>query len=97
VFISTNSSASRISSALERILADSPYVLRLRLEPGMGIVCNNVLHARSAFRDAPQHRRLLYRARYYDRVPTYAVGSMFWLRRKKLPGSYSFFRASRRS
>jgi alpha-ketoglutarate-dependent taurine dioxygenase len=54
--------------ALERILADSPYVLRRRLEPGMGIVCNNVLHARSAFRDAPQHRRLLYRARYYDRV-----------------------------
>jgi len=31
-------------------------------------VCNNVLHARTAFRDAPQHRRLLYRARYYDRV-----------------------------
>jgi alpha-ketoglutarate-dependent taurine dioxygenase len=55
-------------AALERILASSPYVLRLRLEPGMGVVCNNVLHARSAFRDAPQHRRLLYRARYYDRV-----------------------------
>ncbi|HMA87537.1 MAG TPA: TauD/TfdA family dioxygenase [Burkholderiales bacterium] len=54
--------------ALERILRESPYVLRLRLEPGMGIVCNNVLHARTAFRDAPQHRRLLYRARYYDRV-----------------------------
>ena len=51
-----------------RILAGSLYVLRLRLEPGMGIVCNNVLHARTGFRDAPQHRRLLYRARYYDRV-----------------------------
>ena len=55
-------------AALERILAGSLYVLRLRLEPGMGIVCNNVLHARSGFRDTPQHRRLLYRARYYDRV-----------------------------
>jgi len=55
-------------AALDRILADSPYVFRLRLEPGMGIVCNNVLHARTGFRDAPQHRRLLYRARYYDRV-----------------------------
>ena len=54
--------------ALDRILAGSPYVLRLRLEPGMGVVCNNVLHARSAFHDAPEHRRLLYRARYYDRV-----------------------------
>jgi alpha-ketoglutarate-dependent taurine dioxygenase len=56
-------------AALERILgADSPHVLRLRLEPGMGVVCNNVLHARAAFRDTPQHRRLLYRARYYDRI-----------------------------
>ena len=55
-------------AALDRILAGSLYVLRLRLEPGMGIVCNNVLHARSGFRDTPQHRRLLYRARYYDRV-----------------------------
>jgi len=54
--------------ALDRILAGSPYVLQLRLEPGMGVVCNNVLHARSAFRDAPEHRRLLYRARYYDRI-----------------------------
>ena len=55
-------------AALERILAESPYVFRLRLEAGMGIVCNNVLHARSAFRDVPEHRRLLYRTRYYDRV-----------------------------
>jgi len=56
-------------AALERLLgADSPHVYRLRLEPGMGIVCNNVLHARSGFRDAPQRRRLLYRARYYDRI-----------------------------
>jgi len=54
--------------ALDRILARSACVLRLRLEPGMGVVCNNVLHARTAFRDAPAHRRLLYRARYYDRV-----------------------------
>ncbi|MFZ1908366.1 MAG: TauD/TfdA family dioxygenase [Burkholderiales bacterium] len=55
-------------AALDRILAGSPHVFRLRLEPGMGIVCNNVLHARNAFRDTPQHRRLLYRARYFDRV-----------------------------
>ena len=54
--------------ALDRILASSAYVLRLRLEPGMGMVCNNVLHARTAFRNAPGHRRLLYRARYYDRI-----------------------------
>ena len=48
--------------------ADSPYVFRLRLAPGMGIVCNNVLHKRTAFRDEGDARRLLYRARFLDRV-----------------------------
>ncbi len=54
-----------ISRLLE---SDSPYVFRLRLSPGMGIVCNNVLHKRSAFRDEGDVKRLLYRARYLDRV-----------------------------
>jgi hypothetical protein len=59
-------------AALERILADdaSPYVFRGRLEPGMGLVCNNVLHDRSAFSDNESHKRLLYRARYFDRIAT---------------------------
>lgn len=47
---------------------DAPFALRLKLETGMGVICNNVLHARSAFRDNPARPRLLYRARYYDRV-----------------------------
>lgn len=47
---------------------DAPFALRLRLEAGMGVICNNVLHARSAFDDAPDRPRLLYRARYYDRA-----------------------------
>jgi len=47
---------------------DTPYALRLRLEAGMGVICNNVLHARTAFSDAPARPRLLYRARYYDRI-----------------------------
>jgi alpha-ketoglutarate-dependent taurine dioxygenase len=47
---------------------DAPFALRLRLEAGMGVVCNNVLHARTAFRDAPERKRLLYRARFYDRA-----------------------------
>jgi hypothetical protein len=34
----------------------------------MGLVCNNVLHDRSGFVDDPMHPRLLYRARYLDRV-----------------------------
>ena len=54
---------------LERYLReDNPDVLRLRLEPGMGIVANNVLHDRSGFVDDPARPRLLYRARYLDRV-----------------------------
>jgi alpha-ketoglutarate-dependent taurine dioxygenase len=53
---------------LADILADSEYILTARLQPGMGLVCNNVLHTRSAFSDSPAHRRLLYRGRYYDRL-----------------------------
>lgn len=58
-------------SALEKILAvDSEHVFHVRLEPGMGLLCNNVLHDRAAFRDDPTQSRLLYRARYYDRIST---------------------------
>jgi len=56
-------------AALERLLAaDSPHVHRLTLEPGMGILCNNVLHDRAGFVDDPRQPRLLYRARFHDRV-----------------------------
>ena len=48
--------------------SDSPYVFRLRLQGGQGLVCNNVLHDRSAFTDAPGQGRLVYRARYSDRI-----------------------------
>lgn len=58
----------RAVKALAEILADSPYILSTPLQPGMGLVCNNVLHTRSAFSDSPAHRRLLYRGRYYDRL-----------------------------
>jgi alpha-ketoglutarate-dependent taurine dioxygenase len=49
--------------------ADAP-VFRLRLQPGDGILCNNILHNRTGFRDhpEPERRRLVYRARYFDRV-----------------------------
>jgi alpha-ketoglutarate-dependent taurine dioxygenase len=56
-------------ASLEALLAGaSPHVLRVRLEPGMGIVANNVLHEREAFIDDPNSPRLLYRARYLERV-----------------------------
>jgi hypothetical protein len=55
-------------AALEALLAESPCVLHARLDAGMGLVCNNVLHDRAAFVDDPLRPRLLYRARYLDRV-----------------------------
>ncbi|MEZ5533983.1 MAG: TauD/TfdA family dioxygenase [Thiolinea sp.] len=48
---------------------DSPYKLRYTLKAGEGLICNNVLHCRTAFSDeegGPQ--RLLYRGRYADRI-----------------------------
>jgi hypothetical protein len=38
-----------------------------RLDAGWGLIGNNVLHTRSGFEDGG-HPRLLYRARYYDRI-----------------------------
>lgn len=56
-------------AALVALLATpTPWTLRGHLEPGMGLICNNVLHDRSGFADTPQRRRLLYRARYHDRI-----------------------------
>ena len=54
---------------LERFVNDdNPFVLRVRLEAGMGIVANNVLHDRGGFTDDAASPRLLYRARYLDRI-----------------------------
>ena len=62
--------ATRAAAALlERLLAsDDSAICRIRLEAGMGIVSNNVLHDRSGFVDDPLRPRLLYRARYLDRI-----------------------------
>lgn len=49
--------------------AGSPCHFHHRLKAGEGILCNNVLHAREAFRDAPgQPGRLYLRARFLDPV-----------------------------
>jgi hypothetical protein len=54
---------------LERLLdSDLPHVFHTRLKPGMGLLCNNVLHDRAAFTDDPAQPRLLFRARYLDRL-----------------------------
>jgi alpha-ketoglutarate-dependent taurine dioxygenase len=61
----TQAAVQRLREILD---SDSPYVFRLRLQGGQGLVCNNVLHDRSEFTDAPGAGRLVYRARYSDRV-----------------------------
>ena len=54
---------------LSDILADkNGPVMYCRLKPGQGLISNNVLHNRTAFEDAPDQQRLLYRARFFDRV-----------------------------
>ena len=54
---------------LAKLLAQpSPYIFHARLEAGMGLICNNVLHDRTAFQDGALQKRLIYRARFYDRV-----------------------------
>lgn len=65
---------------LEKLLdSDLPYIYRARLEPGMGLICNNVLHDRAGFNDDETHHRLLYRARYFDRIAGTGVGEVYGL------------------
>lgn len=47
---------------------DSPYIFRHRQAPGHGLVSTNVLHDRAGFVDSADKKRLIYRARYYDRI-----------------------------
>ena len=55
--------------ALTALLAsDSPYIYRATLQPGQGLISNNVLHDRTGFDEDGKHRRQLYRLRYYQRM-----------------------------
>ncbi len=55
--------------ALEALLAaEARYIFRATLQSGQGLICNNALHDRSRIQDDPEHPRLLYRLRYYDRM-----------------------------
>jgi alpha-ketoglutarate-dependent taurine dioxygenase len=56
---------------LAQVLADADGpVLHYRLKPGEGLISNNVLHNRTAFSETESRQRLLYRARFFDRVTT---------------------------
>lgn len=56
---------------LESLISDEPaQVIEGRLESGMGLISNNVLHTREPLVDSDDaaQKRLLFRARFYDRV-----------------------------
>ena len=54
---------------VREILVQGSAVVEVRLQPGQGIICNNILHGRQAFHDVSgQPARLIYRARYHDAI-----------------------------
>ena len=56
-------------SYLHELLRTTQYKLSYKLAAGEGVICNNVLHNRSAFEDHEDSpKRLLYRARFRDRI-----------------------------
>ena len=60
----------RAIGIIEELLSGNEYVLHYTLQPGEGLICNNILHGRSAFTNGniPQQQRLMYRARSYNRL-----------------------------
>lgn len=68
---SDESDVAAARKVLESVIADEPaHVIEGRLESGMGLVSNNVLHTRERLVDSDDaaKKRLLFRARFYDRV-----------------------------
>ncbi|RKT45711.1 TauD/TfdA dioxygenase family protein [Thiocapsa rosea] len=58
-------------AALDRLFSrPDVFTFEYRLEPGEGLIANNVLHCRSGFDDEedPAKARLLYRVRFLDRI-----------------------------
>ena len=57
---------------LEQLLKEGsePLIFRVRLAPGEGLICNNVLHTRTAFDGSGFSSRLILRARFATRIST---------------------------
>ena len=65
----------RAVAALEHILETDPLMLRVRLQSGQGLICNNVLHNRAGFVTSSDAGRLLFRVRYRGRIgPSRSIG-----------------------
>ena len=50
--------------------SNCPYIFSIKLKPGSGLIGNNILHNRTAFKDSKHgdSKRLIYRIYYRDRV-----------------------------
>lgn len=68
VWKDTGATLEAVKFLQELLATPSPFVFRNRLAGGMGLICNNVLHDRTAFLDGDAQTRLIYRARFYDRI-----------------------------
>lgn len=63
----------QLTQAAQQALRDifeqpGDYRFELKLQPGQGLICNNILHTRAPFKDAKDSPRLLYRGRYFDEI-----------------------------
>lgn len=55
-----------IEALVKLLHSDHQYIFTLTLQPGWGLISNNVLHDRSGFNDDKDAPRLLYRLRYFE-------------------------------
>jgi hypothetical protein len=58
----------RAAAALGEVLETDPLVLRVRMRPGRGLICNNVLDDRTGFVSSATAGRLLFRIGYDNRI-----------------------------
>lgn len=65
----TEAAVAALRSLLE---TPSPYHFQAVLKPGMGLLCNNILHTRTGFE--ANSERLILRARYFDEPQPIALG-----------------------
>jgi alpha-ketoglutarate-dependent taurine dioxygenase len=63
-----NEDTRKAADTLLGLIETEPLIRVVRLKPGQGLICNNVLHDRGSFADEPDCTRLIYRIRFYGRV-----------------------------
>ena len=65
-----DSNVQQAIAMIEACLSNDEFVLKYTLQPGEGLLCNNILHGRSAFTNGniPEQQRVMYRARSYNRL-----------------------------